>query len=314
MYRSISIVGAPSSIGIRPYDSGEARQLDRAPGVLRELGLVKSLGATDLGDVIPLAYRDYVRPPGAVRNQTEVIAYCRALSERIGAATSDGRFAVVLGGDCSIVLGCLLGARQSAQGPVGLAYLDAHADFGTPEESRTGSAASMCLALAIGRSETPLARLAGNEPLVRGKDVVLIGRRDEAEPWYGHAALAASPILDIPGTALRDRGVGRVAAAAVASLTSPGSNGQARGFWIHVDADVINPTAMPAVDSPTAGGPTIKELAELLTPLVRHPRALGLELTIYDPGLDPDRSCAARLVTLLENVLLGSSSLDEGSQ
>jgi hypothetical protein len=50
---------------------------------------------------------------------------------------------------------------------------------------------------------------------------------------------------------------------------------------------------------------------ELLTPLVRHPRALGLELTIYDPGLDPDRSCAARLVTLLENVLLGSNSLDE---
>ena len=75
----------------------------------------------------------------------------------------DGRFAVVLGGDCSIVLGCLLGARQSARGSVGLAYFDAHADFGTPEESRTGSAASMCLAFAVGRGETPLARLAGNE-------------------------------------------------------------------------------------------------------------------------------------------------------
>jgi hypothetical protein len=47
-----------------------------------------------------------------------------------------------------------------------------------------------------------------------------------------------------------------------------------------------------------------------LTPLVRHPRALGLELTIYDPGLDPDRSCAIRLVSLLENVLLGVRSVD----
>jgi arginase len=301
MHRSIAIVGAPSSIGIRPYDSGESRQLDRAAGVLRELGLVKGLGASDLGDVIPLAYRDYVRPPGGVRNETEVISYCRTLSERVAAATSDGRFAVVLGGDCSIVLGCLLGARQSARGSVGLAYFDAHADFGKPEESRTGSAASMCLALAVGRGETPLARLAGDGPLVHGKDVVLIGLRDAAEPWYGHAALAASPILDIPGAALL-------------SLTSPGSNRQARGFWIHLDADVINPTVMPAVDSPSPGGPTIKELVELLTPLVRHPRALGLELTIYDPGLDPDRACAARLVTLLENLLLGSSSPDERSR
>jgi hypothetical protein len=52
MNRSIAIVGAPTSIGIRTYDSGEPRQLDRAPGVLRELGLVQRLAASDLGDVI----------------------------------------------------------------------------------------------------------------------------------------------------------------------------------------------------------------------------------------------------------------------
>src|ERR1700730_653138 len=172
----------------------------------------------------------------------------------------------------------------------------------------------MCLALAVGRGDTPLARLAGAGLLVHGKDVVLIGRRDAAEPWYGHAALAASPILDIPGAALMNRGVADVAAAALERLTSAGASAEAHGFWVHLDADVINPTVMPAVDSPTPGGPTIQELAELLTPLVRHPRALGLELTIYDPGLDPDRSCAARLLTLLENLLLGSTSLDDRSR
>src|ERR1700730_307833 len=214
-------------------------------------------------------------------------------------------------GDCSIVLGCLLGARRYSQGSVGLAYVDAHADFATPEESRTGSVASMCLALAVGRGQTPLARLAGNEPLVPGKAVVLIGRRDAAEPWYGHAALAASPILDIPGAALRERGVTKVAAAALLSFTAPGSSGELRGFWIHLDADVINPNLMPAVDSPVTGGPTIDEVVELLTPLVRHPRALGLEVTIYDPGLDLDRSCAVRLVTLLEKLLVGNCALEE---
>jgi arginase len=312
MNRSIAIVGAPTSIGIRTYDNGEPRKLDCAPGVFRELGLVQRLGASDLGDVIPQAYRDFVRPAGRVRNEAEVGAHCRALAERVEEATSDGRFAVVLGGDCSIVLGCLLGARKSAKGlgSVGLVYVDAHADFGTPEESHSGSAASMCLALAVGRGATPLARLNGDAPLVHSKDVVLIGRRDAAEPWYGHAALAASPILDIPGAALKDRGAAEVAAAALKRLTSPGSSGEPRGFWIHVDADVINPTVMAAVDTPEPGGPTIQELADLLTPLVRHPRALGLELTIYDPGLDPDRSCAIRLVSLLEDVLLGVRPLD----
>jgi arginase family enzyme len=75
------------------------------------------------------------------------------------------------------------------------------------------------------------------------------------------------------------------------------------GFWIHVDADVLDPAELPAVDSPTPGGLKLDELAELLTPLVRHPGALGLELTIYDPGLDPDRTSGARLAALLQRVL-----------
>jgi arginase len=310
MDRSIAVLGAPTSIGIRTYDNGEPRQLDRAPGVLRELGLVRRLGASDLGDVVGPAYRDYVCPAGRARNEAEVGAYCRTLGKRVEEATRDGRFAVVLGGDCSIVLGCLLGARRSAQGSVGLVYVDAHADFGTPEESRTGSVASMCLGLAVGRGNTPLARLTGAAPLVNGKDVALIGRRDATQPWYGHAALAASPILDIPGAALRDRGGPEVAAAVLKRLASHGSSEEPGGFWVHVDADVINPEVMAAVDSPEPGGPTINELVDLLTPLVRHPRALGLELTIYDPALDPDRSCATRLVSLLENVLTGVTSLD----
>ena len=272
MHRSIAIVGAPSSIGIRPYDSGEPRHLDRAPGVLRELGLVQRLGASDLGDVIPPAYRDYVRPagPGEERSRSRrLLPDARRAggggNQRRPFCSRAGRRLQHRAWDAFWVRG------QSAQGSVGLVYFDAHADFGTPEESHTGSVASMCLALAVGRGETPLARLAGDAPLVHGKDVVLIGRRDAAEPWYGHAALAASPILDISGAALSDRGVADVAAAALLSLTSPGSSEEPRGFWIHLDADVINPTVMPAVDSPTPGGPTIEELVDLLTPLVRHP-------------------------------------------
>jgi len=79
------------------------------------------------------------------------------------------------------------------------------------------------------------------------------------------------------------------------------------GFWIHVDADVLEPSVMPAVDSPEPGGPNIEELTALVRQLARHPRALGMQITIYDPALDPEQDCARRLVALL------ASSLGEGA-
>ena len=298
---SVAVIGAASSIGIRPYDDGRVRHLDRAPGTLRELGVIERLRADDLGDLAPPPYRDFVRVPGRVRNERDLVTYNRALADRIAPAVTDGRFVMVLGGDCSIILGSLLAATRHA-GPVGLAYIDGHADFASPDDSETGSAASMCLALAVGRGDSPLGRLSGDAPLVRGGDVVLIGRRDTGQP-YGHEALASSGVLDLPGDVLARDGAGAVAARALERLgTADG------GFWIHVDADVLDAQVMPAVDSPEPGGPGMDDLAALLAPMVRHPRALGMQLTIYDPALDPDRSCGRRLVALLAKVFVGDAA------
>jgi arginase len=210
----------------------------------------------------------------------------------------------VLGGDCSIVLGSLLGASQGGERRVGLAYFDAHADFATPQESLTGSAASMCLALAVGRGDSPLARLAGTRPLVRAEDATVIGRRDIGQDRYGDAALRSSGVLDLSDAFATGRPVEMAAAAALDRI----ARSELAGFWIHIDADVLEPSVMPAVDSPEPGGPNIEQLAALVRQLARHPSALGMQITIYDPALDPERDCAQRLVALL------ASSLGEGVQ
>jgi arginase len=106
-------------------------------------------------------------------------------------------------------------------------------------------------------------------------------------------------------TRLYQHGPAAVAAEALARLTTP----RVRGFWIHLDTDVLNPVDMPAVDSPEPGGPTVDEIVALLAPLVRHPRSLGLEVTIYDPALDTDGACAVRLVTLLDTLIAKCKSL-----
>ena len=107
MTRPIAIVGASSSIGIRPYDDGEMRQLSRAPTTARAR-VDPAAGCDRPGDVGTPPYRDYVRPPRRARNEEEVIV-SRSLAQRVAAATAHERFAPVLGGDCSIVLGCLSG-------------------------------------------------------------------------------------------------------------------------------------------------------------------------------------------------------------
>lgn len=284
--RPLSVLGAPSNLGLKPYPDGRPRGVSQAPRVYRELGLVERLGARDLGDVEAPPYVDFERPPGGIRNESAIAAYSRSLA---GAVSGASDFLLVLGGDCSILLGSLLGLRK--RGRPGLAFVDGHCDFALPSISVTGGAAGMDLALAVGRGG-PLARLAG-DPLLREEDAAVIARKDQAdEPYYGDDSIRRSAVLDLPAEAVD---------AALARIARP----ELDGFWIHLDVDVLDPGLMPAVDSPEPGGLGWEELAGLLMPLLRHPKALGMEVTIYDPELDPDRTAGSRLVDLLGEVFRG---------
>jgi arginase len=291
----VAVLGAPSSIGLRPDDrTGAPQRVDQAPATLRALRLVERLAASDRGDVIPPPYHDLTRPAGRPRNEPEVARYSHAIGRAVDLILNEQRFLVVVGGDCSVVLGCLLGARGVGS-RIGLAYIDAHADFATPQESQTGSAASMALALAVGRGDSILASLVEPAPLIHDADVALVGRRDFDQPSYGHAALARSDILDLPDAALE---VNSILATADAVLNRV-ARSEVDGFWVHVDCDVLNPEVMTATGALEPGGPSGDELAAFLIELTGHPKALGLTLTLYDPSLDHDAVAGRLLVDIL---------------
>jgi arginase len=308
--RPLVLLGAPSALGLSPYPSGGPRGVDQAPSVLRSLGLASRLDATDLGDVVPEApYRDLERPARGVRNAADVVAFNRRLGARVAEVVQRGYFPLLLGGDCSILLGVLHALREQA-GEVGVAYLDAHSDFASLEESRSASACSMNLALAVGRDP---AAAAASDPVVEDAHVVHIGRRDEDDVDYGSAALEASAIMDLPARRVRALGLEAVKALALERLgLAPG------GYWIHFDVDVLDPSVIPAVDSPVPGGFSVDEMTPILGSLVAHPRALGLQVTIYDPKQDPQRTAGQQIVDLLVAAVTGAArgggpSLDQPS-
>jgi len=78
-----------------------------------------------------------------------------------------------------------------------------------------------------------------------------------------------------------------------------------KSFWLHVDVDVLNPIWMPAVDSPDPGGMNPDELLIILRSAIQSPRCIGMEITIYDPTMDPARHGARLIVDLLSMAFQG---------
>ncbi|MCA2220943.1 arginase family protein [Nonomuraea aurantiaca] len=285
-----AILDAPSNLGLRPPVPGVIPGCYKAPWALRDAGLRERIGASDAGAVVPPRYVSTWQPGDGVRNGPAIAAYARKLADRVAAVRESGAFPIVLGGDCSILLGPAIALREA--GRYGLAYLDAHADFRHLGNSpHVGSAAGEDLALVTGRGDDYLTDIGGLRPYVADEDVIVLGVRDEEDLRdVKESGLAYVPAADLgPGTLDIARKV----------LVRDDLD----GFWIHVDADVLDPSVLPAVDSPTPGGPGADGLAGLLRGLLGFPGAAGLEITIFDPDLDQDGAQAALLVDILASAL-----------
>lgn len=275
--RSYTILEAPSCLGLRPTG------VERLPDALRAAGLADTLGADRAGRLEPPAYDPARDPTTGLRNGPAIRDYSRRLADALGPLVRGGRCPLVLGGDCSVLIGALLGLRRL--GRYGLFFIDGHADFYQPEAEPYGEVASMELGLVSGRGPAVLADIDGLRPLVRDEDIVAFGYRDGAvAAREGSRDIADFPIRTFSLARVRSLGVGEAAAQALAHLRRD----EVAGFWVHLDADVLDDAVMPAVDYRMPGGLAHHELAAVLRALFRTGRAAGMTVTIYNPALDPD--------------------------
>ncbi|MFE1171137.1 arginase family protein [Streptomyces sp. NPDC058773] len=296
--RRTVLIDAPSNLGLRPPAPGTVPGCYKLAGALREQGLLRRLGALEGGVVVPPRYDlgDWQEGDGDF-NAAALAAYTGRLATRIEGHVAGGGFPVVLGGDCSILLGAVLALRRL--GRYGVAYLDGHGDFRHPGNTAVsgpvGAAAGEGLAQITGRGQADLTDLDGLRPYVRDEDVCVLGIRDADED---QEELTGLGIRHAPVGAIRRRGPEAVARDVLKRFQHPPLD----GFWIHLDVDVLDPSVMPAVDSPDPGGLLTDELRELLGPLAASPRCVGVNVTIYDPDHDPEGTGAALLADLLEGV------------
>jgi arginase len=296
MYRKmkpIAILEAPSILGLKPTG------VEDLPDALLAAGLANRLDARRAGRVEPWAsYRADLDRETRMLNPQAIAAYSRELADAVGGVLDRGEFPLVLGGDCSILLGDLLALHR--RGRFGLLFLDGHADFYNAEANPNGEAASMDLALATGRGPEVVTNIEGRRPLVRDEDVVVFGFRDaEEQAEYGSQPLPPG-IRAIDLAEIHRRGIRDTVSDAIGHLTRRGAP---ESFWIHLDADVLDDAIMPAVDYRIPGGLSWDELVATLRTAMESGRAVGLEVTIYNPKLDADGSSGRGLADTLATVL-----------
>ena len=288
--RGLAVLDAPSVLGLRPPAPGRVPGARRLPEALRGHRLLERLGAADAGRVEPPPYSPAIDPVTGVRNGAAIPGYSTALADRLEELVRAGSFPLVLGGDCSILLGAMLALRRL--GRYGLVSVDGGLDFRHPGNAHlvgpVGSVAGEDLAVVTGRGASQLTDLEGRRPLVADADVVAMGHRT-LEPVADEVLATGMTLFDV--AELRRGGPAEAAGRALATLAEKG----VEGFWVHVDADVLDPEVMPAVDSPEPDGLTHRELVALLRALTASELAVGMQLTIFDPDLDPDGRLAAEL-------------------
>ncbi len=282
----------------RGVDMGpSAIRYARFEPALEELGLE----VTDLGNAgVPIpevvASREEVRHLEAIRN------VCSEVAQRATAIVTDGLFPIFLGGDHSVSIGTVSGvAKASAGARTGVIWLDAHADFNTPDSSPSGNIHGMPLATLTGHGPPSLVEIGGPGPSVHAEDVVLIGLRSvdlEERNLLREAGARAYTMKEIDAY-----GIARVVRQALKHLS------HVDRVHLSFDLDALDPEVAPGVGTPVRGGLTYRE-AHLVMELINEAEIVtSLDVVEVNPILDVRNGTAALAVELVES-LMGRRIID----
>jgi arginase family enzyme len=283
--RRIQGVSAFAVIDAPIDSSGTGRGEERGPAALRAAGLLERMGARDAGEA-DARIRERGRDPSTgVVGASDVRRASAAIASSVRQVLESGERPLVLGGDCTLLLGTFSALPDGS----GLWFVDGHADFLDGESSPTGEAADMDLAILTGHG--PPGLLPGREPMLEPAAVVLLGHRPaELHPDVARENARLDPAIHaLTAPDVRQAGAAPAAHDAIARLAG-------RPAWLHLDLDVLDASVLPAVSYPQPLGLDWQELVALLQPLVAAPNLLGVSVADFNPDRDADATDAARIV------------------
>ncbi|HUL70084.1 MAG TPA: arginase family protein [Gemmatimonadales bacterium] len=269
-----------------PYDTAQRGwRMGAGPQHLLAKGLVEHLAQRGHQVRVELVLDDPAQRPAEIRT---AFALMRRVAERVKVARAEGRFPLVLSGNCNIAAGTLAGMAPDHPS---VFWFDAHADLNTPETTRSGFLDGMALATACGLCWRELtATIPGFAPLPLDA-IALLGARHMDPPE--RALLERSPITFIPPGSLDE---------ALPRLLSAPRFAATRGY-LHCDLDVLDPRVGQANPYAVPGGLSIEDVTGAIRRIGKAvPLAAGA-LTAYAPESDSDGAISRAGFTIAETIL-----------
>lgn len=299
--RIVHIVGAPMDLG------QQRRGVDMGPSAIRYAGLqahLERLGyrvqddgnlnvpvpEATVGGATVAAATD--RISHGLRHLPAIVQVAQELCERAAALADPACLPIFLGGDHSIALGTAAGIGSA--GPMGLLWIDAHADFNTVETTPSGNVHGMPVAALLGRGAPALTTI-GRRSQLSPAQVVMIGVRDldRAE----RQALAGSQITTFTMREIDEQGMARVARRALDRLAA------FPRLHVSLDMDALDPDFAPGVGTPVPGGLSFREAHLLMELLAEAGRVGSLDVVEINPILDHGNKTAELAVDLICSLL-----------
>jgi arginase len=216
------------------------------------------------------------------------VEVARRIARAVDRALRAGAFPLVLAGECNSSLGTVAGAGAE---DLGVVWLDAHADFDTPEDNRSGFFDVMSLAILTGSGWRALRETIPGFRPVAEEHVVLGGVRD-LEP-YQRERLAGSALEVVPGRL--DRGE---LGAALERLRA-----RVPAVYLHVDLDALDAREGRANAYAAPGGPSAAGLLAAVDAVFDAVHVRAAALTAYDPAADDDGRAGAVAARVLDRIV-----------
>ena len=273
------VLGVPLRTGsLYPGSENDAQAYRDA----RLLARLQAAGCTvqDDGDVALPSYLPHHTVPPIRSWPGPRIAWDLA-GERIAPYLREpGHVPLLIGCDCSIVVGTTQALVRAAGPDVHVLYVDGDFDDAAPDSQHARSGAALAVWLLTNASAF------WTGPALAPSRVTVVG-------WSIPSASPGSGVGSLSLAEIRRSGPRDAARRALQAIPA------SAGIVLHFDIDVMQEQAFPAAYFPHAEGLTLAEATELLGVLLKDPRTRIIEISEYAILRDQERRWAGKLVDLL---------------
>ncbi|MFO7278154.1 MAG: arginase [Pseudomonadota bacterium] len=297
----VSLIGAPTDVGASVRGASMGPEALRVAG-LRHALVNRGLDVVDRGNISGPG-NPWQPPIEGHRHLREVVEWNHRVHAAVLGELREGRMPMLLGGDHSLAIGSISAVARYCRETgrkLRVLWLDAHADFNTPELSPTGNCHGMPVACLCGFGHPDLVGIGGHAPAITTADIVEIGVRsvDPGERRFIH-----EQGLEVFDMRFVDEHGMRVTMERALSGIDENTH-----LHVSFDVDFLDPGIAPGVGTTIPGGPTYRE-AQLCMEMIADTGRLGsLDVVEVNPACDVRNATALLAVDLIES-LFGKSTL-----